>query len=570
MKRRLAKIFWVAWAFGVMCNANAQTYKDYRILFLPSEDSLERRALSDAVTLVLPAPVVEKVLSEWDFTVGNPSEGLHSNPKKFSGEKVSLPHRILKADHPLWYAAKFTTQTTGVLWVSADDGAQIFINGKKVSALENNIFPISKTGALKIVVRVLNNAMAGGLRSVKFITNDSFSRYCKQRNEHNVARVLRQKQFLMNINPDTAGERVWSGEERDGYEAFFKDYPLLTGPYLYVNNGEYFVKVESEYGLPITLEVGSTSATLTSVETQTGPLASFSLRRFQETKIFYRIRSGKTLSPIFPLDLSELDSKFSFNVWADSQYGWEGFARNLGNIEQQNDAFGVGVGDLVATGADETQWQEFLRLLSFSASRRPYFLVAGNHDYDGYYDNLVSKNYHRYISTKNYFSWTFKNAAFIALDPNENFPVGIEKNSEQYQWLMKELSSDQWKTAGWRFIFFHQPLYSQGWDGYHGELSMRELLEPLLESAKIDFVVSGHTHDYERLTKYYGQQQTTFFIVGGGGGSLEPPESSSEPKMDVVIKKHHFGRFIINGGHLRFEARDLNSDVMDTFEQIKQ
>jgi hypothetical protein len=82
-------------------------------------------------------------------------------------------------------------------------------------------------------------------------------------------------------------------------------------------------------------------------------------------------------------------------------------------------------------------------------------------------------------------------------------------------------------------------------------------------------VISGHTHDYERLTKQFGNQKTTFLIVGGGGGSLEPVESSTEPKMDKVIKKHHFGRFMIDGNKLEFRAMSAGGETIDSYNVKK-
>lgn len=67
-----------------------------------------------------------------------------------------------------------------------------------------------------------------------------------------------------------------------------------------------------------------------------------------------------------------------------------------------------------------------------------------------------------------------------------------------------------------------------------------------IETKRIDFVLAGHSHDYERLKKNYGSQQTHFFILGGAGGGLEPPESSAYPKMDTIIKAHYYARFEVN------------------------
>jgi hypothetical protein len=161
------------------------------------------------------------------------------------------------------------------------------------------------------------------------------------------------------------------------------------------------------------------------------------------------------------------------------------------------------------------------------------------------------------------------NARFIALDPNEHFPTGIPTGSAQHRWLMQELASDAWKKATWHFIFLHQPPFSQGWPEYHGDLPIRELLEPLIELHRIDFIVAGHTHDYERWTRIYGTQKVHFLIVGGAGGGLEDEPMSAEPVMDKVIRRHHFGLFQIDGQRVIFEAVATDTRVLDRFEATK-
>lgn len=42
----------------------------------------------------------------------------------------------------------------------------------------------------------------------------------------------------------------------------------------------------------------------------------------------------------------------------------------------------------------------------------------------------------------------------------------------------------------------------------------------------------------------------TFFVLGGAGGELEELPSSTYPKMDKVIKKHHYGYFTIHPQHI--------------------
>ena len=112
-------------------------------------------------------------------------------------------------------------------------------------------------------------------------------------------------------------------------------------------------------------------------------------------------------------------------------------------------------------------------------------------------------------------------------------------------------------------MFVHQTLYSQGWAGYEGDQALRDVLEPLLERARIDFVVSGHTHDYERLTRKYVKQEVTFFVVGGAGGELEPEASSPAPVMDRLEKTFHIARVKVDRNVIQWQAVDLHGNIID-------
>ncbi|MCB0664119.1 MAG: hypothetical protein KDC24_15345, partial [Saprospiraceae bacterium] len=76
--------------------------------------------------------------------------------------------------------------------------------------------------------------------------------------------------------------------------------------------------------------------------------------------------------------------------------------------------------------------------------------------------------------------------------------------------------------------------------------------------------LSGHTHDYERLEKQYGNQKTHFVITGGGGGGIEPLGSVSDyPQMDTLLKTHHYCRFEIDYNHCRMEVYNQEGTVID-------
>jgi len=515
--------------------------------------------------------------SGWKFQLGDPAEGLEVDVKIISGIEINLPHREEYPNHPFWYFKRIHFLDSGFLYVKADDGSQLYINGNRVKQVYPNIFPVD-SGDWDLTIRVLNNAMRGGLQQVEFSTYDGYQDYRLKYKNYQIRYDLIKK-VLLKRDVDNQliehAKRLISSDQVDKEVEVlwraFEELPYLIGPFVVKDeNGNWHIQIITDSNLPVTLRWGDLPDALTNDLSGSGKLVDFAFDKIKAGQlVHYRIFSGNTFSPLYSLD-TRLHDRFSFNVWADSQSGWAAFSKTMSIIDGGNDNFGIGIGDLVSNGSDSTHWMKFLEILSRSADKRPYCLIPGNHDYDGYYEDLRPVNYYRFTgNNRNYQSWTYDNAAFIALDPNENFPIGIHQETEQYRWFISELESEAWKKATWRFVLMHQPPFSQGWEGYHGDSIIRDLLEPILESAKVDFVLSGHTHDYERLSRQYGTQKVTFFVLGGAGGGLEPVESSDYPHMDTVIKSHHFGRFTIEASKLLFKAIDLYGNTMDSYSQVK-
>ena len=97
--------------------------------------------------------------------------------------------------------------------------------------------------------------------------------------------------------------------------------------------------------------------------------------------------------------------------------------------------------------------------------------------------------------------YTFKkgNVRFFALDSNYMDP-------EQLQWLEQEL-----REAGehWKICFFHHPLYSDG--RFHGPDLDAHGARIALRTLRVNVVLSGHDHVYERIRPQHG---VDYFVLG--------------------------------------------------------
>ena len=112
----------------------------------------------------------------------------------------------------------------------------------------------------------------------------------------------------------------------------------------------------------------------------------------------------------------------------------------------------------------------------------------------------------------------------VALNSNCNEIGGCEAGSPQEQWLRADLAAHPHKCT---LAYMHHPRFSSG---KHGNTDAVDALWKALAEAKVDVVLAGHDHNYER---FHPQSATgapyryglRLIVVGTGGASLRPFEA---------------------------------------------
>lgn len=274
-----------------------------------------------------------------------------------------------------------------------------------------------------------------------------------------------------------------------------------------------------------------------------------------ETEYRYQVTSaGVSSKPYIFKTAVKPTSPFSFAVYGDSRSGPERHAATCNGIIAHRPNLIIHTGDLVSSGTVYEQWEEhhFTPAKEMMASI-PFFPSLGNHERN-------ADHYYQFFSlpgNERWYSFTFGNALFVALDSNGEFQL----ESEQTRWLEQTLATSH---ATWKFVYLHHPPYSSG---NHGDsLNIRKAWSPLFEKYRVDIVFTGHDHLYERTYpirdgKRDDANGVTYIVTGGGGAPLYPVLRSDWTAYAQSINNYQIVQ--VEGKRLRLETWDHQGHLLD-------
>jgi tartrate-resistant acid phosphatase type 5 len=135
-----------------------------------------------------------------------------------------------------------------------------------------------------------------------------------------------------------------------------------------------------------------------------------------------------------------------------------------------------------------------------------FFPTIGNHDVYDYGDDPYL-DYFSLPGNERYYDFTWGPVHFFALNSEPSEPDGTDMYSKQAEWLKTSLAAS---SSEWNVVYDHYPPYSSG---YHGSIAYMRW--PFAEWGA-DVVISGHDHDYERLSV----DGIPYIVDGLGGGAI--------------------------------------------------
>ncbi len=244
-------------------------------------------------------------------------------------------------------------------------------------------------------------------------------------------------------------------------------------------------------------------------------------------------------------------SPFTFTAFGDQ--GTNQHARaSMALVASQRPAFhllagdiayadGTGRGRAPAAAQDATHdlfqplmWNRYFAGIDGVASTVPWMVTAGNHDMEAAY---AADGYgglrDRFMFPRNgpqqcptVYSFVYGNVGVISLDANDvSFEIRANlgySGGAQTRWLDKELATLRSnRRVDFIVVFFHHCAYCTG--RTHGsEGGVRKAWVPLFDRHRVDLVINGHNHLYERTDP----------LRGGAVSNPAPPGSTIRPDVD--------------------------------------
>jgi hypothetical protein len=295
------------------------------------------------------------------------------------------------------------------------------------------------------------------------------------------------------------------------------------------------------------------------------------------TRYFYRVRSDYTyyewkkgvvkdsespaISEVYSFTTPNPQAaEVNFTVWNDTHENVETLNALHAAHEKAPGDFLLYNGDVTNDFfAEEKMVDQMLNPAGLPfAAKVPYYFVRGNHDVRGPYARLIN-NVTDVPEGKHYYTFRQGPLAAIVLDTGEDKPDSNEHyyglvdfasfRSQQAEWLASAIEQPEFRSAPFRVLFCHIPLWWKNADhwGVYCQDGQKKWHDLLVQGG-IQLVMSGHTHSPLHMPA--DKNRPYIQLIGGG----------PRPEHATYMRGHS------DGGRLKVTQFRLNGKVLHEVE----
>jgi hypothetical protein len=268
-----------------------------------------------------------------------------------------------------------------------------------------------------------------------------------------------------------------------------------------------------------------------------------------------------------------------FFYLGDAQTGLERWGRLLEAAARRHPGmdFLVLAGDLVDRGNERTNWDHFFLRAATVLDRLPLMPCVGNHEYLDVGPRLyraffeLPRNGPPGIDPDLAYRFEAGDACFAVLDSTLAVwdPVAARRQAE---WLDETFSRTR---SRWKIAIFHHPVYpSHPWRDMP---TLREYWVPVFDKHRVDLVLQGHDHSYQRTYPLRGHRRacgpepgTTYVISVSGDKYVDQVRRENVATGLAGVSTYQTIEIDPRANRLTYRAFTEDGRVVDAFQIDKR
>lgn len=277
-------------------------------------------------------------------------------------------------------------------------------------------------------------------------------------------------------------------------------------------------------------------------------------------KVSVGAAGGAESAPVSFTTAPAENKPFKFVVYGDNRSDANTHAAIVRMIEKAPGDFLLHTGDMVQTGDNESEWQEFFSIENKLLASRCIFVSVGNHELTTP-DPTGQVTFLRYFASIEddgrerphlYGSFRWSNTRFFMLNAMDTW------TGDEREWLKSELAAAMNETGlVHRIVVMHHGPYSSGRHGGNARLHANGIVDVMRDN-KVDLVLAGHDHLYDR-----GEGNGIKYIVSGGAGAPLYSRGKGTPETQKFESVNHYLEVSVDGDSVAIDARRASGSIIE-------